>query len=141
MNSAVSIPKLPRAVKNILWTVSHVPAVSMNLAAVDSYIRVDQSKDWDDGSKYTGQYHNGQKHGKGMFVWPEGSTFEGEFKHNSVDGVGTFTWKDGRKSRKETIPNRGARPSVFLARYGNMFSSSFLAFPQKMIIWVCKSFG
>ena len=40
---------------------------SMNLAAVDSYIRVDQSKDWDDGSKYTGQYHNGQKHGKGMY--------------------------------------------------------------------------
>ena len=43
---------------------------------------------WADGSRYEGNYFEGMKHGKGLFIWADGSTFEGDFKYNNIEGFG-----------------------------------------------------
>jgi hypothetical protein len=50
-----------------------------------------------DGSKYVGDYFEGQKQGFGHFSWPDGSEFKGEFLGNVMEGKGTYAWADGRQ--------------------------------------------
>jgi hypothetical protein len=37
---------------------------------------------WPDGSKYTGGFLNGKKHGYGIHSDPEGTTYDGEWEHD-----------------------------------------------------------
>ena len=37
---------------------------------------------WSDGSKYTGDFHNNNIHGKGVYEWSDGRRVEGEWKES-----------------------------------------------------------
>ena len=41
---------------------------------------------------YTGEFHLGKKHGKGIKIWPWGDRYEGEFSDDYRDGLGIYTW-------------------------------------------------
>jgi len=41
---------------------------------------------------YTGEFHLGKKHGKGVKSWPWGDRYEGEFADDYRDGWGIYTW-------------------------------------------------
>jgi hypothetical protein len=47
------------------------------------------------GSTYKGEYKNGKYHGKGNFSYANGSKYEGEFKNSKHHGRGTFTFEKG----------------------------------------------
>ena len=56
------------------------------------------------GVKYTGQFKDGKRHGKGTLIWSKGYrrdsmgiTYTGEFKDDLPDGEGTYTWANGDK--------------------------------------------
>lgn len=54
-----------------------------------------------DGSRYEGQWKDGQKHGKGCFTYaPDGDTYgdtyDGEWLHGKAHGHGTYTSKQSR---------------------------------------------
>ena len=57
----------------------------------------DGKEEWPDGSSYNGQYKEGKKNGKGIFVWFDGSKFEGDFVNNKIEGYGVYEWPDNRK--------------------------------------------
>jgi len=50
---------------------------------------------WDDGSKYVGNWENDKIHGEGTFYDAEGNKFEGEFKDGERNGNGTMYYANG----------------------------------------------
>ncbi len=49
-------------------------------------------------SKYTGQFQNALRHGKGKMIYPDGSVYEGPFNYGKKHGVeGTVTYVNGDK--------------------------------------------
>ena len=61
---------------------------------------------YSDGSKFEGEFKDGEKHGQGKYISPNGSKYEGEYKDSKYHGQGKFTspdgssyegqWKDGK---------------------------------------------
>lgn len=47
---------------------------------------------------YTGQWHNGQKEGKGRKTWSDGAVFEGNYTDGMLQGEDKITYADGSKS-------------------------------------------
>jgi len=41
---------------------------------------------------YTGEFHQGKKHGRGVKTWPWGDRYEGGFADDAKDGWGIYTW-------------------------------------------------
>ncbi len=50
---------------------------------------------WSDGSKYTGEFIEGEKRGQGIMINADGSKYVGEFFGGQYYGKGTLTEKDG----------------------------------------------
>ncbi|KAF4139165.1 MORN repeat domain-containing protein [Phytophthora infestans] len=49
------------------------------------------NKNW-----YEGEFHEGLRHGRGVFFYANGARYEGEWKANVKDGYGLFFYEDGR---------------------------------------------
>lgn len=47
------------------------------------------------GDVYHGQFSNGMKNGKGIYIYQDGSKYEGDFKNDLRDGKGLFNYLDG----------------------------------------------
>jgi hypothetical protein len=41
---------------------------------------------------YTGEFHLGKKHGKGVKTWARGDLYEGAFVDDYIEGWGVYTW-------------------------------------------------
>ncbi len=50
---------------------------------------------WDNGSKYVGEFKDGQRHGQGTFTFSGLDIYVGEWKNDRENGQGTKTWEDG----------------------------------------------
>lgn len=48
-----------------------------------------------DGSTYSGQWQDGNRHGRGVFCWPNGDRYEGEWVEGAQHGQGTLATTDG----------------------------------------------
>ena len=48
------------------------------------------------GAKYTGDFKDGEQHGKGTYT-TNNSGYTGDFKNGAFHGIGTFTYADGKK--------------------------------------------
>ena len=51
--------------------------------------------DWNDGSRYEGNFHEDKRHGRGRFSWKSGDVYEGDYLHGARTGKGTYRWKNG----------------------------------------------
>jgi hypothetical protein len=64
---------------------------------------------WENGSKYIGEFKNGNMHGQGTFLFGAGNAgtkYVGEFKNGFIDGFGTWTWPNGEKYIGESKFNK-----------------------------------
>ena len=43
---------------------------------------------YSNGKIYVGEWHDGQRHGKGIYYYPDGSRFEGTWDNNKKNGEG-----------------------------------------------------
>ncbi|XP_021267280.1 radial spoke head 10 homolog B2 isoform X2 [Numida meleagris] len=46
-------------------------------------------------NKYTGDFVNGERHGRGRFIYASGAVYDGEWVHNKKHGKGKFVFKNG----------------------------------------------
>ena len=46
--------------------------------------------EWNDGSKYQGEFTNNHMNGYGMIEFPEKNFYQGEIKNGKMDGFGEF---------------------------------------------------
>jgi hypothetical protein len=49
------------------------------------------------GNKYVGEFVNGHSNGRGTATWPDGGTYVGQFRDDLPSGQGTLTRPDGRQ--------------------------------------------
>jgi hypothetical protein len=54
-----------------------------------------------DGSKYSGEFKDGIKNGKGIYTYPDGTQYIGEFKDNKFHGQGEITHFSGDNYKGE----------------------------------------
>ena len=59
---------------------------------------------------YEGQYHEGKKHGRGLYIWQDGSSYDGDWFENRIEGSGVYKWKDGRTTLVEVKPKKQCQP-------------------------------
>ena len=50
-----------------------------------------------DGTKYVGEFNNGDRHGQGTSTFSWGEKYVGGYKINQKHGYGTYTFSDGAK--------------------------------------------
>lgn len=55
------------------------------------------TRTYGNGDKYTGEFLNGQFHGKGIYTYANGDKYEGEFMNGKFTGKGTFTCSNGKQ--------------------------------------------
>jgi hypothetical protein len=49
------------------------------------------------GSKYIGDWKNGQREGHGYIIWSDGTFYNGDWKNDKFEGYGYCSWPDGDK--------------------------------------------
>ena len=54
-----------------------------------------------DTQRYEGEWENGVKQGKGVYIWSDDEYYEGEWRNDERDGQGIYTWSDGRRYQGE----------------------------------------
>ena len=52
---------------------------------------------WPDGSKYEGEWKNGEKNGHGIYTWVDGKKYVGHFKNGKRNGHGVYSEPDGNQ--------------------------------------------
>ncbi|KAJ1547486.1 hypothetical protein HK096_002692 [Nowakowskiella sp. JEL0078] len=78
-----------------------------------------------------GQWQNGVRYGKGVFIYATGAQFNGEWSNNKKNGFGSFTSKDGRRYIGEFRNDRMVSeqlksdiPFMFLMLEGEIFDEN-----------------
>jgi len=81
--------------------------------------------EYNDRSRYEGEFRNGVMEGRGRLEWPDGRVMEGRFHDGLLEGDGRCTWADG--SRYTGGFQRGLMhgPGVFLWADGTRFEGLF----------------
>ena len=80
---------------------------------------------WPDGTKYDGEWKDGNKHGKGIFTWPDGEKYEGEWKDGKFHGRGIYTWPDGTKYDGEWKDDKKHGKGVYTFHSGAKYEGEF----------------
>lgn len=52
---------------------------------------------WNDGSRYEGNFKNGDRNGQGVYYYNSGAKYIGEQKNDSRNGIGTYYYPTGNK--------------------------------------------
>ena len=48
-----------------------------------------------DGKKYTGEWKDGKRHGRGKTEFSDGDIYEGNYSNDMMEGNGVYRWADG----------------------------------------------
>ncbi|CAK71879.1 unnamed protein product (macronuclear) [Paramecium tetraurelia] len=78
-----------------------------------------------DGSKYFGQFKDGQKNGKGIIYYKDGCKYEGEISKNKLDGKGVLVWNDSSYYEGEFRSGIINGSGIYVSGNGNSLSGYF----------------
>ncbi len=77
------------------------------------------------GSKYEGEWINGDMTGHGIYYWTNGNKYVGEFRNSSKTGHGIFYWADGDKYDGEWRNDYKTGQGIMYHASGNTYEGEF----------------
>jgi hypothetical protein len=78
-----------------------------------------------DGSKYVGEFKDGDANGQGTFIWADGAKYVGEYKDGNENGQGVFTSADGSKHVGAYKDGKGSGQGTFTWANGDRYVGEF----------------
>ncbi|MCB1173797.1 MAG: hypothetical protein KDK39_09540 [Leptospiraceae bacterium] len=81
---------------------------------------------WEDGSKYVGQWKEGQRSGNGTYLWASGDKYAGEFVNGDCEGNGVYTWKNGAHYEGQWKAGKMNGAGRFVWPSGSEYSGEFV---------------
>lgn len=92
---------------------------------------------YEDGSKYSGEFSEGEKDGFGKLTYSDGTYYEGQFKNNVIEGEGVFHgrnhryeggWQNGKMhgaGKSEWLDDDGNTVASYIGEYNNGIKEGF----------------
>eukprot|EP01006_Ploeotia_vitrea_P034408 TRINITY_DN65748_c7_g1_i1.p1 TRINITY_DN65748_c7_g1~~TRINITY_DN65748_c7_g1_i1.p1 ORF type:complete len:534 (+),score=52.85 TRINITY_DN65748_c7_g1_i1:45-1646(+) len=79
-----------------------------------------------DGSSYDGEFERGEIKGRGCKRWSDGSTYIGEFHMGEMHGYGLYVGTNGEKYEGEMCSNRRHGQGKLIRKDGGQFEGTFV---------------
>ena len=74
-------------------------------------------QNWPDGSKYIGEFLDGQPNGQGTYFWPDGDKYVGQWVLGSRSGLGIHTRTNGSTYIGEFLDNKPNGHGTYITYY------------------------
>lgn len=84
------------------------------------------TKEYQDGSVYSGQWKDGKREGYGEMLWPSGFSYRGQWKNNKRHGAGITQWHSGDTHEGFWDQNRIHGPGRYTWKDGTVFEGHWL---------------
>ncbi|TAH17754.1 MAG: hypothetical protein EAZ08_13065 [Cytophagales bacterium] len=97
---------------------------------------------WDDGSKYTGEWHDDMMEGYGVLSLLDGTKYEGYWRNGKRDGFGTYKWANGDTYQGQFKDNKRAGDGILKMKDGSEYSGQWannMANGKGTFIWSNKT--
>ena len=76
--------------------------------------------------KYDGEFKDGLKEGRGVYVWDNGNRYEGPFVKDAPDGEGKYTFANGDTYNGEVKQGALTGRGVYVTKLGDTLEGSFV---------------
>mgnify|MGYP003682047699 CR=1 FL=1 len=81
---------------------------------------------WTDGDQYEGDWVNGEKYGKGVFTYASGNKYEGDWVDGERDGKGVLTYASGNKYEGDWVDGSKHGRGIFTYKSGNKYEGDWV---------------
>ena len=85
-----------------------------------------QTKIYNNGDKYVGDFVDGKRTGKGTYTWVSGNKYAGDFIDNKRTGKGTYTWVSGNKYVGDFIDGKRTGKGTYTWADGSKYVGDFV---------------
>lgn len=85
-----------------------------------------ETRDFEDGIHYEGEFQNGKRHGRGIQTWPDGARYEGEYQSDKRHGHGIFTWPSKERYEGAFVDGKRHGQGVYVWPNGAKFEGIYL---------------
>jgi len=72
-------------------------------------------------NRYEGDFKNDKKEGKGIFYLKNGDRYVGDFKDNKCEGKGVYYWRDGRRYEGDWKNNKKEGKGIYYWKNGDRY--------------------
>ena len=77
------------------------------------------------GFKYTGEFRDNKKQGKGVYIWSDGARFTGDFADDQASGKGLWEFASGDKYEGDVLNAVMVGKGVLVSRDGSRYEGTF----------------
>lgn len=77
--------------------------------------------------KYDGEFKDGLKHGKGVYIWENGDRYEGDFAEDRPNGKGKYEFANGDSYEGEVKAGVVEGRGIYVTKSGDRIEGNFVA--------------
>lgn len=80
---------------------------------------------WEDGSKYEGEWKNGERHGKGTFYYTNGDKYIGDWVRDVQHGKGIYYFQNGERYEGDYADGERTGKGIYVYPNGDKYVGQF----------------